>query len=123
MTATIEEATGFVVATNPNLGDDIIDRIVAIRPLRRDVVETKLGLSEATYSQVVSVDEDGSATDHGEHPIFWTVVRRQLEGATEQRPWVVGRLIRSGQAYRLESELMEVELIAVSRALRDLAGE
>jgi hypothetical protein len=113
--------TRFVVATNPTLADELVGRVVAIRPLRRETVDTKLGQAEAIYSQVVEISDDGTPVDHGEAPIFWTVVRRQLAKATPESPWVVGRLVLDGQAYRLDPVDGDA-LAAAGRALDALAA-
>ncbi len=107
----------FVTAPDVSLGSQLIDRIVALRPLRVEVVETKIGPSDATIADVLEIGDDGKIIDHGETPVFWSLVRRQLTFATEEQPWVVGRLVRSGQAYRLDS-ISEPETELVATAMR-----
>jgi hypothetical protein len=85
------------------LANDLIDQLVAFEPLREEVVDTKLGQSDAVFARVVEVTPDGSFVDHGEHPIFWMYVRRQLIAGMDEARWVVGRLVKSGQAYRIEA--------------------
>lgn len=91
----------FASASQPSSADELMGKLAAYRPVETREVETKLGPSEATVSQVVLIAADGQVTDLGERPIFWVVVRRQLEAATGQVPWIAGRLEQSGQAYRL----------------------
>jgi len=93
----------FVGAPNPTLASDLLDQLVAFEPLRQEVVDTKLGASEAVIARVIQVDDDGSFVDHGDCPVFWNYVRRQLLLGKEDARWVVGRLVKSGQAFRLES--------------------
>ena len=40
-------------------------------------------------------------------PVFWSYVGRQLLLGKEEARWVVGRLTKSGQAFRLESPTEE----------------
>jgi hypothetical protein len=119
MSKTATATRQFVIASNPTLAEEIVGRIVAFRPLRQERVETKIGPSDATYAQVVVIDDDGTPVEHGETPIFWTVVRRQLAKATPEAPWVVGRLVLDGQAYRLDP-VNEPDLSLVDVALADL---
>ena len=106
----------FVVATNTSRGEQLCDQILAIRPLGNEIISTKVGDSEATIARVVEVTDVGDAVDHGEFPVFWTVVRAQLAKATEQAPWVAGRLVKVGQAYRLDT-LTPAEEDLVDQAL------
>ena len=102
VTRTKSQVPNFVVAPTPTLGTDLLDQLVAFKPLREEVIDTKLGESEAVIARVVQVYENGASVDHGEAPIFWTYVRRQLLLGKEEARWVVGRLVKSGQAFRLE---------------------
>ena len=60
------------------------------------------------------IDEaTGEPTDLGDRPLFWQLVRRQLASATPERPWIGGRLVQVGQAYRLDPPTeQEAALIA-----------
>src|SRR4051794_26576371 len=91
----------YVVATSFSRGEQWLGSLLAIRPIRDEVVATKLGDTEATIPEVLEIGADHIA-EHGETPIFWAVVRGQLKKATSETPWVVGRLVRVGNAYRLE---------------------
>jgi hypothetical protein len=104
---TTKKRPDFVTAPNPTLGSDLLDQLVAFEPLRQEVVETKLGPSEAVIARVIQIDDDGSFIDHGESPVFWSYVGRQLLLGKEEARWVVGRLTKSGQAFRLESPTEE----------------
>jgi hypothetical protein len=99
---TTQKRPEFVVAPSPTLATDLLDQLVAFEPIREELVDTKLGPSQAVIARVVQVDADGSSTDHGECPIFWNYVRRQLLLGMESAPWVIGRLVKNGQAFRLE---------------------
>jgi hypothetical protein len=102
--ATTKKRADFVSAPNPTLATDLMDRLVAFEPLREEVIDTKLGPSDAVIARVIEIgDEDGTFVDHGECPIFWNYVRRQLLMGKEGARWVVGRLVKSGQAFRLEA--------------------
>jgi hypothetical protein len=111
---------GFIAAPDINLGSDLIGKLVAFRPTRTEVVETKIGPSEAVYALTLEISDDGGYVSHGEHPVFWSVVRKQLAAATAEAPWVVGRLSRHGQAYRLDAPT-EDEALAFGTALADYA--
>jgi hypothetical protein len=93
----------FVAAPNPSLASDLLDQLVAFEPLRQELLETKLGESEAVIARVVQIEDDRSFIDHGECPVFWSYVRRQLLLGGETARWVVGRLVKTGQAFRLEA--------------------
>ncbi len=107
---------GFQSAPSIGLGTTLIGGLVALRPIRTDTLETTLGMSEATVTEVLEVHEDGSFVAHGKQPIFWSFVRRQLEAATPEVPWVAGRLERPGNAYRIEP-LTDDDTRAVKKAL------
>lgn len=111
MATTKKRAPDFVTAPSPTLASDLLDQLVAFEPIREEVIDTKLGASEAVIARVVQVNDDGSFTDHGEAPVFWTYVRRQLLLGKEDAPWVVGRLTKSGQAFRLESPTEEENVL------------
>jgi hypothetical protein len=100
---TTKKRPDFVIAPSPTLATDLLDQLVAFEPLRQEVVDTKLGASEAVVARVIHIEDDGSFIDHGECPVFWNYVRRQLLLGKESARWVVGRLVKSGQAFRLES--------------------
>jgi len=100
---TTKKRPDFVVAPSPTLATDLLDQLVACEPLRQEVVDTKLGASEAVIARVIHIEDDGSFIDHGECPIFWNFVRRQLLLGMEEAQWVIGRLVKSGQAFRLET--------------------
>jgi hypothetical protein len=117
---TRQNEIGFVPAPEVSLGSDLLGRLVAFRPTRTEVIETKIGPAEAVLALVLEVTDKGYVS-HGEHPVFWTLVRRQLSAATPEAPWVVGRLTRSGQAYRLDPPT-EQEAQSVSKALTDFTG-
>jgi len=89
---------------------------VAFEALEEKVIETKLGTSPATVCRILLIDAD-SVTDLGQRPIFWQVVRRQLSKATPEMPWIAGRLVQAGQAYRLDAYTDdEAKLIAAALA-------
>ncbi len=103
-----------------SLGDELLDQVVAFRPIREEEVETPLGTSVATLAQVVIVDSDGRAQDRGELPIFWVVVRDQLrETASAETSWVAGVFAKTGRAYRLRP-LTPAQTRLVEQAIADL---
>lgn len=67
------------------------------------VIDGRAQNSEATIVQVVGVaDGVGGFVDYGEHPVFWTFVRKQLaEQCDEEFPWLVGRLEKGRRSYRI----------------------
>lgn len=93
----------FVVASNFSRGEQWLDQLLVIEPLRTETIATSIGDSEATIARVIEVGPDGQVTDHGETPIFWSVVRGQLTKATPETPWVAGRLVKAGNAFRLDT--------------------
>lgn len=101
-TATQPTQVGFQPATLPNTADELLDRLLLMQPREARQFETKHGMSEATLTDVVEVAPDGSPTRLGERAIFWQLVRRQLALATAEQPWIGGRLVLVGQAYRLD---------------------
>lgn len=117
--ASRKRAPKFVVASSFSRGEQWLDQILAICPLRTEVVATKLGDSVATIAQVLEINDSGEMVDHGETPVFWAVVQGQLKQATNETPWVVGRLVRVGNAYRLDG-LDDDEQGLVEKALADL---
>lgn len=106
----------FVVASSYSQADAWLDQLLAIRPLRTEDIETRLGAREATIAQVVEIGPSGAVTDHGESPIWWSVVRGQLRAATAEQPWVAGRFVKVGNAFRLDS-LTDTEELVVTTAL------
>ena len=106
----------FASASNPSSAEELLGRLIAYRPIETRTLETRLGMSEATFSQLLDISPDGAVLDLGERPIFWQIVRQQLAKATEQVPWIAGRLVQSGQAYRLEP-LSPTDEQAVATAL------
>jgi hypothetical protein len=108
---TTKKRPDFVGAPSPTLASDLLDQLVAFEPLRQEVIDTKLGPSEAVIARVIEVAGDGSFVDHGECPVFWNYVRRQLLLGKEDARWVVGRLVKGGQAFRLESPTDEEQAI------------
>ena len=113
---TARKATAFVSAPDVSVGGQLLDRLVAFRPLREETIETKIGPSEATIAETIEINDDGTFVAHGEMPVFWQLVRRQLAHANKDQPWVAGRLTRNGAAYRLDP-LNDTESKAVSDAL------
>ncbi len=105
----------FVVASAFSQGDEWLDQLLAIQPLRTELVTTQHGEREATFARVIEVTDDGPV-DHGERAIWWSVVRGQLRQATPASPWVAGRLVKLGNAYRLDSLTPEEE-VRIAEAL------
>lgn len=99
-----------------SLAEELLGRLVAFRPIEKKVVETQLGESMATIAQVVAINEDGTAEDLGERPVFWTIIRDQLGSVTEERPWIAGRFAKAGQAYKL-TPYTDGDAVVIGRAL------
>jgi len=113
--------TIFASATNPSSADELLGELAAYRPIETEEVETTRGPCEATITQVVKITDEGDPVDLGERPVFWQVVRRQLATATDEVPWVVGRLTQAGRAFRLEA-ITDSEASAVRLALAKLSS-
>lgn len=103
------------------LSDVITDNpLLALSPLRVEEVETtingKLGKTEATWSQVLEILPEGGYVDHGEHPVFWSFIRLQMdEQCDEEYRWLVGRIKKGNRAYRLQPPTPEeIEMAEVS---------
>jgi hypothetical protein len=109
----------FVVASSFSRGEQWLNQILVIEPLRIEVVATRLGETQATIAKVVEVCDDGRAIDHGEAPMFWSIVQGQLTRATVEQPLVAGRLVKVGTSFRLD-ELNDDEQALVDRALARL---
>ena len=116
-----KKTVSFASAQNTSTADELLDSLVAFRPIETKTIETKIGDSEATICQIIVIDEDGQPTDLGERPIFWQVVRQQIAQASEAVPWIVGRLVKSGQAFRLDP-LNEVDTVAARQGLLAATG-
>jgi hypothetical protein len=109
------------VETPPTLAEELLGRLVLFKPGETRLVDTELGESTATFAHVVSIDASGAVQDHEERPIFWTVVRDQLRAATPERPWIAGRFVKAGRAYRL-APLTAADATTVSKALGQVEG-
>jgi hypothetical protein len=109
----------FASASQPSSAEELLGRLAAYRPIESREFETRIGNSVGTVTQVVLIGDDGAVEDLGERPVFWTVVRRQLQAATVAVPWIAGRLVQSGQAYRLDA-ITEGDEPAVRKALGSL---
>lgn len=104
-----------------SLAEELLDQVVAFRPICEEAVETQMGSSVATLAQVVTVDDGGRPQDRGEVPVFWQVVRAQLRAtASEQVPWVAGVFTKEGRAYRLRP-LTAAQSQSVESALANLS--
>lgn len=112
-------APAFASASQPSSAEELMGKLAAFRPIESREFDTKIGPSVATGCQVVLIGPDGEVTDLGERPLFWVVVRRQLEAATDAVPWIAGRLEQSGQAYRLAA-ISDTDEPAVRKALSAL---
>lgn len=81
---------------------DLKGELVLLRPLGDEkVIDTEVGQNTARFCEaLIVVGDDGKYRNLGETPIFWEVVRRQLN---EANPWIAGRIqvIEGGRAYRL----------------------
>jgi hypothetical protein len=104
------------VETPPSLAEELLGRLVVFQPGETRLVDTELGESTATFARVVSIDAAGVVQDHEDRPIFWTVVRDQLRAATADRPWIAGRFVKTGRAYRL-APLTAADAKTVGKAL------
>ncbi|HZP28442.1 MAG TPA: hypothetical protein VFC99_05785 [Acidimicrobiia bacterium] len=85
---------------------DLVGRVLAFQPLGVETIETKRGPAEALFVYVIepAPDTEAGYVDHGEQPIFWSMVRAQLADRTsDETPWVVGRIEKLSQAYALRA--------------------
>jgi hypothetical protein len=106
----------FVGAPVPSLAADLLGELVAFEPGDEETIETTIGPSEAVMARVVVIHDDGTFSDLGENPVFWTIVRRQLLTGKEEAPWVVGRVVKPGQALRLQPPT-DAEQSAIAKVL------
>jgi hypothetical protein len=114
---------GFQPASLPTPADELLGRLLLARPVEDRDFDTRHGPSTATITRLIVIDDDtGEATDLGERALFWQLVRRQLAAATEEEPWIAGRLVQSGQAYRLDPPT-EDEHPVLGRALEQHATD
>jgi hypothetical protein len=107
----------FVPAPSVNLADDLVGRLLALRPHGAGQLETLLE-PRTLDCTVYELTEDGPEL-LGEHIIFWVRVGRQLMAVESVARWVVGRLIRSGKSYQLQPPT-EAELPQIESALRQI---
>lgn len=87
---------------------DLVGRLVALCPLSVEWLTVTMNgrqqESEATIVHVLEIDERGGCIDHGEHPVFWRYVRKQLDDlATVECPWVVGTVVKLTRAYSISA--------------------
>ncbi len=119
---TTPAAPGFQPASLPSTADELLGRLLLLKPGEVRQFETRHGLSDATMSEIVEVEPNGSPIRLGERAIFWQYVRRQLAHATPELPWIGGRLVQNGQAYRLDPP-DEHDGWALRTAMEELATE
>lgn len=83
-----------IIAHNP---------LLALRPSPEETLATEFGNNPVVFAQVIEViGNDGEFIDHGEQPIFWSYVRRQLNTQCDSEfPWICGRIEKGHRAYRL----------------------
>lgn len=85
MVATEQAAAG--------MSADLVGELVALRPVQDEkLIETSVGKNAARFCEALIIvdglaEPDPKYRNLGETPIFWEVVRRQLDDA---RPWLVG---------------------------------
>ena len=97
---------GWSIPTEPSghRSDKLIGELVALRPITDDeqTLDTSQGPAIARFVEclVITDESPDGYLNLGEIPIFWQVVRRQLNDA---RPWIVGRIVKAegSRAYRL----------------------
>jgi hypothetical protein len=78
--------------------DAVVGQLVLLQPIRQERWNTSQGERDTTVCRVIECGPNGSYTDHGDLPIFWTVVQEQLwRDSTDEYPWVVG-VIRKAPA-------------------------
>jgi hypothetical protein len=116
---TAAASPGFLPASLPTTADELIDKLLLLQRVGEKEFETRHGLSKATMTLVFEVDDGGVTTALGERAIFWQLVRRQLEKATAEQPYIGGRLVLAGQAYRLDPP-SESEIGLLAKALEQL---
>ena len=115
-------ARQFAVASTSTRGDQLCDELLLLKPLRRELLPTSRGDTQATIVHAIQVTDSGEGIDHGEFPVFWTVVQKQLLQATEDAPWIGGRLVKVGNAYRLDP-LTDAEAALADQALAHVQVE
>lgn len=96
----------FATPAAGGIGDQLVNKLLALRPMGTVLVEGSVGRPrEATSCYVLEVaegpDEDRGYVDHGALPIPWEKVREELATASPETPWIVGRLVRRKVAYFL----------------------
>jgi hypothetical protein len=100
---------------------EYIGQLLLIAPLRDELIQVTMNgkeqESEATFSQVIKVNDDGTFVDLGESPVFWSYVRRQLKEQTSPEfPFVAGRIEKGARAFRIVPPSPD-EMVACETAL------
>lgn len=115
---------GFIEAETGGIAEELENHLLGIRPIRTDKEDGQFGIRQVTISEVWILDEDEISCYDVELPVRWQVVQRQLRRTTDEAPWVVGKLVKSGRAFMLQpptpSERVEIEsAMAVIDAMRE----
>ncbi len=109
-----------VPAEAPSLGEQLLNQVVAFRPIREVEVETSRARAWATLARVVAIDENAHRTDYGELHVFWKVVRDQIRRqSTPEAPWVAGVMSQEGRAYQLRP-LTDAQVQQIGQVIADL---
>jgi len=98
------ENMGWTAAVNETLAEKLEGRLLAVRPGEKGTRQGEDGKDiPVTFCMVWDItNEEPAFLDH-RAPFGWTVVRQQLDRATPENPWIIGRLKKAGRAFVMES--------------------
>jgi hypothetical protein len=109
----MSENMGWVAAVNETLAEKLEGRLLAVRPGEKGTRQGEDGKDiPVTYCMVWDISNDEPVMMDHKAPFGWTVVRQQLDKATPENPWIIGRLKKQGRAFVMESpKVTEVSAI------------
>ena len=102
--------------TFPKLAD-YLGQIVVLGPTEEVEVETKYKPDTKATRCIGWAWVGGKLVDLGDLLVFWGKVRAQLHEAIESKAYVVGRIVKDGRSYTLESVTTADTLKSIESAL------
>lgn len=103
-------------ATFPKLAD-YLGQIVVLGPTEETEVKTTYGEKQKATRCVGWAWVGGKLIDLGTILVFWGKVRAQLHDAIDAGSYVVGRIVKDGRSYVLETVSDEKVLAAIENEL------
>lgn len=99
----VKFSAGWQAAVNETLAEKMEGKLLAVVAGETIQKEGEDGATrEVTLCLVFDITNEPDLMDTAA-PFGWQVVREQLRRTTPENPWLVGRLVKKGRAYILES--------------------